>query len=412
MHALYEEFRNGGWPNLLIVFLGFWGLLLGLAAAGFAASGAAAARALGAVSVGLACIILSAGALGVAQGHHLTDRALQGESIDPLQKERIRREGYLESKSCAKFGIGCALVPLVGGAAAMVTARRRKDDKPGEGAPGGLGLPAGLLGIAGLLLAADGAFVAAKLPGRDLDPMDPTWRLLEGAEDVDAGQIERGCKLIEETLGTAAVYGGRDLEADPSKVPDFPRIAAKCVDSRIDAVLAQPDQVRRSALGSVLSLTNPRMLDDAHRKRIADELAKLPEPQDPFAGGLGALGGLGTPDTGPGGAKAPKVAQGATTVSGRLPPEVVQRIVRQNFGRLRLCYENGLRRDPTLQGEVRVRFVIDATGNVTTVQPASSMMKDPAVVACVVRAFQSLSFPAPDGGIVTVVYSVVFTPSP
>src|SRR5262249_37300578 len=41
--------------------------------------------------------------------------------------------------------------------------------------------------------------------------------------------------------------------------------------------------------------------------------------------------------------------QGPTTVTGNLPPEVVQRIVRQNFGRFRLCYENGLRNNPTLQ---------------------------------------------------------------
>ena len=40
---------------------------------------------------------------------------------------------------------------------------------------------------------------------------------------------------------------------------------------------------------------------------------------------------------------------GATSVSGRLPPEVIQRIVRQNFGRFRLCYENGLRSNPNLR---------------------------------------------------------------
>ena len=55
---------------------------------------------------------------------------------------------------------------------------------------------------------------------------------------------------------------------------------------------------------------------------------------------------------------------GATSVSGRLPPEVIQRIVRQNFGRFRLCYENGLRNNPNLQGRVAVRFVIGREGDV------------------------------------------------
>ena len=33
--------------------------------------------------------------------------------------------------------------------------------------------------------------------------------------------------------------------------------------------------------------------------------------------------------------------------NGHLPPEIIQRIVRQNFGRFRFCYENGLRRTRT-----------------------------------------------------------------
>jgi hypothetical protein len=43
-------------------------------------------------------------------------------------------------------------------------------------------------------------------------------------------------------------------------------------------------------------------------------------------------------------------------VSGRLAPEVIQRIVRANFGQARACYEDGLRRDPNLRGMVRVRY--------------------------------------------------------
>ena len=53
-----------------------------------------------------------------------------------------------------------------------------------------------------------------------------------------------------------------------------------------------------------------------------------------FGSGSGRLGGTHK-------SKPPSVRMGATSVSGRLPPEVIQRIVRQNFGRFRLCYENG-----------------------------------------------------------------------
>jgi len=100
---------------------------------------------------------------------------------------------------------------------------------------------------------------------------------------------------------------------------------------------------------------------------------------------------------------------GSTTVSGRLPPEVIQRIVRQNFGRFRLCYENGLRANPNLQGRVGVRFVIGRDGNVASVSNGGSDMPDAGVINCVMRAFYGLAFPIPEGGIVTVVYPIVFS---
>ncbi|MBK9265563.1 MAG: FHA domain-containing protein [Polyangiaceae bacterium] len=108
--------------------------------------------------------------------------------------------------------------------------------------------------------------------------------------------------------------------------------------------------------------------------------------------------------------KPPQVRMGATSVSGRLPPEVIQRIVRQNFGRFRLCYENGLRNNPNLQGRVSVRFVIGRDGAVSNVGNGGSDMPDGGVVSCVVRAFYGLSFPQPEGGIVTVVYPIMFSP--
>jgi hypothetical protein len=108
--------------------------------------------------------------------------------------------------------------------------------------------------------------------------------------------------------------------------------------------------------------------------------------------------------------KPPQVRMGATSVSGRLPPEVIQRIVRQNFGRFRLCYENGLRNNPNLQGRVGVRFVIGRDGAVSNTSNGGSDMPDSGVVNCVVRSFQSLSFPQPEGGIVTVVYPIMFSP--
>jgi Vault protein inter-alpha-trypsin domain/von Willebrand factor type A domain len=123
-----------------------------------------------------------------------------------------------------------------------------------------------------------------------------------------------------------------------------------------------------------------------------------------FGGGSGRLGGAHR-------SSVPQVRMGGVTVNGSLPPEVIQRIVRQNFGRFRLCYENGLRNNPELRGRVTVRFVISAEGNVSGVSNGGSDLPDAGVVACVVSGFNGLMFPFVPGGSVTVSYPILFAPA-
>jgi len=105
--------------------------------------------------------------------------------------------------------------------------------------------------------------------------------------------------------------------------------------------------------------------------------------------------------------------QGKTEASGgHIPPEVIQRIVRQNFGRFRLCYENGLRNNPNLAGRVGVRFVIGRDGGVMSAANGGSDLPDAGVVSCVVGAFRGLQFPqSEEGGAVTVTYPISFAPA-
>ena len=98
-----------------------------------------------------------------------------------------------------------------------------------------------------------------------------------------------------------------------------------------------------------------------------------------------------------------------TQVNGRLPPEVVQRVVRQSFGRMRMCYEAGLKRNPSLEGRISVKFVIDRSGAVAMASTADRSFADNEVASCVERSFKSMSFPEPEGGIVTVVYPLVLS---
>ena len=101
---------------------------------------------------------------------------------------------------------------------------------------------------------------------------------------------------------------------------------------------------------------------------------------------------------------------GTPETNGRLPAEVIRRIVRLNDGRYRLCYETALRANPNLQGRVTVKFLIDRRGAVAFAADGGSDLPDEGARRCVVSSFLSLSFPEPESGTVTVVYPLVFTP--
>lgn len=119
---------------------------------------------------------------------------------------------------------------------------------------------------------------------------------------------------------------------------------------------------------------------------------------------------LSVPASAAPGSTPPKVRLGATTVSGRLPPPVIQQIVRNSFGNFRVCYEAGLGRKADLEGRVVARFVIGRDGKVSKVADGGSDMPDAEVVSCTLKAFSSVEFPPPANGIVTVVYPIMFAP--
>lgn len=130
--------------------------------------------------------------------------------------------------------------------------------------------------------------------------------------------------------------------------------------------------------------------------------------------GRGDKDGIGNghgPGTGGHIPKAPRLRPPTSFESnGRLPAEVIQRIVRQNFGRFRLCYESGLRGNPALTGRVVTKFVIGRDGAVSQASDAGSDLPNSEVTSCIVRSFGNLSFPQPEGGVATVVYPITLAP--
>jgi hypothetical protein len=107
----------------------------------------------------------------------------------------------------------------------------------------------------------------------------------------------------------------------------------------------------------------------------------------------------------------PRVRVRPGAVSGRLPAEVIQRIMRGNFDDLRRCYEAGLARDPALTGKVVLRIIIGRDGDVPHAGATeATIMPDTSVTECVVKHLRTMRFPKPEGGVVTVVYPIVFAP--
>lgn len=106
------------------------------------------------------------------------------------------------------------------------------------------------------------------------------------------------------------------------------------------------------------------------------------------------------------------IGAGGPSVTGKLPPEVIARTVRASIAQVRSCYERGLKKDPGLKGTVKIKFTIAADGKVSNAQDDGSQLPSAEVVECVRAEIRKITFPAPEGGSVTVVYPFAFEANP
>jgi hypothetical protein len=225
----------------------------------------------------------------------------------------------------------------------------------------------------------------------------------------------------------------RDETAEPVEAPTPP--AAPVAAQR--AALSFLDEVRSFGMIALLKdearagrvATAPReewTQDDPPRSLSFDEansehywLQVVPPEDTPFAT-LDRVSTVGRGDgdtesfgVRPPGDRAPVaiLRDGAISVTGRLSPDSVRRIVQAEYGRFRTCYEPALRAQPSARGRVVVRFVVGEDGAVQMSSDGGSDFPDENVVACITRAFMSLSFPPAAGGPMNVVYPLVIEPA-
>ena len=96
--------------------------------------------------------------------------------------------------------------------------------------------------------------------------------------------------------------------------------------------------------------------------------------------------------------------------SGMLEPGEVAGVVNKRMGAIKGCYEQALKRNPSLQGKLSILFTISGSGKVSQAKCTVNELT-PEVCSCIQSAFLRFRFPPPEGGTVTFEYPFLFQPA-
>ena len=137
-------------------------------------------------------------------------------------------------------------------------------------------------------------------------------------------------------------------------------------------------------------------------------------------GGAASIGDLAT--SGGGGGAVGYGAKSEVRVSGSVATEEAEvdsadidqaklaAFVRARMGLIKACYENALKRNPTLKGKIGIRFTILETGGLSDIQAAQNSLGSPEVAACIMNTMRTWRTQFRPSGPVTVEYPFVFAP--
>jgi hypothetical protein len=96
---------------------------------------------------------------------------------------------------------------------------------------------------------------------------------------------------------------------------------------------------------------------------------------------------------------------------GTLSSDEIDNVVEAGYPLFARCYRDGVSRNDTLGGTLRLRFTIAPSGAVSQVSDGGSDLSDRQVVDCIAEGFYALRFPEPAHGEVSVLYRIVFDAS-
>lgn len=96
-------------------------------------------------------------------------------------------------------------------------------------------------------------------------------------------------------------------------------------------------------------------------------------------------------------------------IEGGLDMDQINAVVQRNKGQLRQCYERALQQNSGLSGSVNIKFVIAASGSVSTARVGHTSLGQRAIESCMVSKLRGWRFPKPVGNVsVRVDYPFVF----
>ncbi len=78
--------------------------------------------------------------------------------------------------------------------------------------------------------------------------------------------------------------------------------------------------------------------------------------------------------------------------------ESVRQIVKKSITKFKDCYDDGVKKNPSLEGKVVVEWVIAADGYVSAASIKLSTLNDDVVQKCVVDKIMVMKFPSPPVG--------------
>ncbi len=340
-----------------------------------------------------AAVVATAALAATAPALGLVALAMALHSIDPANaaegpgtRARLAAAAYDDGTLAARRGAIGAGLPLLLASLALVVARKHR--------------PMAWLAAVLATSTAGAAWLGASKPG-PVDPGPQKARLMDARALVDVDRT-RGCdalaRAVTDDFQWNPMKGPLPPEV-PAAVPDYAAVATKCA----RWALAEG---RLGADG-----TSPLLVDDAFRKEVTDDVDL--QPCTFGCGGDDDFGGYGVIGLPP---KRNEVrfltTERTETGPTDYPPDVLLRVVGRAPTRMRLrsCPEAG-------RGNVTVRLTIEPSGKVASVtsEPLPSAaagppLADPALIACVVRAMGTLTFPPPEGT-VTITFPVGFAPA-